>query len=271
MTLALVRAIFSSVDSSSAALRSPPSRAGAARPSSPGGLPGARAVLEGGHYWTVYEPLLEVRSLRVTGHEALARFERPDGGPINTASMFGLLHADPALLVEAELALKRHQLAHAPGGELFVNLDPDSWSSGVGGESEVLSLLSGAGRRLVVEVIENTDGADAVLGRDLVATLRARDLRVALDDVGATNGLLSFETLDTAEVLKFDRSLLRRLGSGGRRRAIVEAFVRMARDTGARTVLEGVETLADLALARDLGVDLVQGYLFKDQAIVARR
>jgi EAL domain-containing protein (putative c-di-GMP-specific phosphodiesterase class I) len=207
------------------------------------GLPGARAILEAGLYWTAYEPIVDVRSLRTVAHEALARFRRPDGTPVNTASMFALLHADARLLVDTEVALKRHQIEHAPEGELFVNLDPDSWSiDGTGGDSEILSLLAGAGKRLVVEVIENTDGADAVLGRDLVATLRANDLRVALDDVGATNGLLSFETLDTAEVLKFDRSLLLRLGSRGRRRAIVEAFVRMARDTGARTVLEGVES-----------------------------
>jgi EAL domain-containing protein (putative c-di-GMP-specific phosphodiesterase class I) len=236
-----------------------------------GGLPGARAILEKGLYWTAYEPVLDARTLRPAAHEALARFRRPDGAPIAPASMFALLHADPALLLETELALKRHQLEHAPPGELFVNLDPDSWAPGErGAESPVLDLLASAGSRLVVEVIENTDAADAMMGRELVATLRARGLRVALDDVGATNGLLSFETLDAADVLKFDRSLLRRLGSRGRRRAIVEAFVRMSRTTGARTVLEGVETVADLALARDLGVDLVQGYLFRDRALEAR-
>jgi EAL domain-containing protein (putative c-di-GMP-specific phosphodiesterase class I) len=240
---------------------------------SPAGLPGVRAILDAGLYWSVYEPLVEVSSMETVAHEALARFRRPDGAPMNTASMFALMHADPALLVTTELTLKRHQLEHAPAGELFVNLDPDSWSvDGRAEESEVLRLLAAQTKgRVVVEVIENTDGGDAILGRDLVATLKAHGLPVALDDVGATNSLLSFETLDEAEVLKFDRSLLRRLGTRGRRRAIVEAFVRMARECGVRTVLEGVETLADLSLARDLGVDLAQGFLFRDRAIVAAR
>lgn len=252
--------------------RSAPSPAGRSPDGdAPAGLPGARAILDEGLYWTAYEPVIEVRTLKAVAHEALARFRRPDGTPFPTGSMFALLHADPALLLETELALKRHQLGHAPAGELFVNLDPDSWSpAGRGAESPVLDLLASAGPHLVVEVIENTDAADAVAGRELVATLRARGLRVALDDVGATNGLLSFETLDAADVLKFDRSLLQRLGSRGRRRAIVEAFVRMARSTGARTVLEGIETVADLALARDLGVDLVQGYLFRDRTLEPR-
>jgi EAL domain-containing protein (putative c-di-GMP-specific phosphodiesterase class I) len=267
MTSRLVRAILGPVEPR---VRTRPRYQALVPAARADGLPGARAILDAGLYWSVYEPLVDAHSLRTVAHEALARFRRPDGTPVNTASMFALLHAEPGLLVSAELALKRHQIAHAPPGELFLNLDPDSWSTdGGAGGSEVLGLIASAGQRVVVEVIENTDGPDAILGRDLVATLRARDLRVALDDVGATNALLSFETLDAAEVLKFDRSLLRRLGSGGRRRAIVEAFVRMARGTGARTVLEGVETLADLTLARELGVDLVQGFLFKDRAIVA--
>jgi EAL domain-containing protein (putative c-di-GMP-specific phosphodiesterase class I) len=160
---------------------------------------------------------------------------------------------------------------HAPRAPLFVNLDPDSWwRSGDPNRNPFLALFSSAHTRVVVEVTENMAAADAVRAQEMIRALRGRRVAVALDDVGATNGLLSFETLDAADVLKFDRSLLRRLGSRGRRRAIVEAFVRMARATGARTVLEGVETLADLALARDLGVDLVQGYLFRDRTLQAR-
>jgi EAL domain-containing protein (putative c-di-GMP-specific phosphodiesterase class I) len=247
-----------------------PWRPGGTRRAAGARLPDARAILDAGLYWTEYEPFVEVRSLRTVAFEALARFQRPDGIPLNTGSMFALLHADPSLLVRAELALKRHQIDHAPGGELFVNLDPDSWSqAGERDGGALIELLASGPDRLVVEVIENMDAADAIVGRDLVATLKARGVPVALDDVGATNGLLSFEALDEAEVLKFDRSLLRRLGRG-RRRAIVEALVKMARATGARTVLEGVETQADLALAVELGVDLVQGHLFRDRVIIAR-
>ena len=236
----------------------------------PVGLPGAREIVDAGLYWTEYEAFVEVRSMRTVAFEALARFQRPDGTPLGTGSMFALLHADLALLARAELALKRHQVEHAPRYELFVNLDPDSWSNaGTDDAAALLSLLGAGPNPLVVEVIEHIDAADAVIGRELVATLKSRGVPVALDDVGAMNGLLSFEALEEAEVLKFDRSLLRRLGRG-RRRAIVEAFVRMARATGARTVLEGVETPADLALAVELGVDLVQGHLFRDRAIVAR-
>ncbi|HYG69987.1 MAG TPA: EAL domain-containing protein, partial [Anaeromyxobacteraceae bacterium] len=112
--------------------------------------------------------------------------------------------------------------------------------------------------------------ADAPRAQAMIQGLRARRLDVALDDVGAANGLLTFDAIAEAEVLKCDRTLLPRLRHP-RIRALLAALVRMARDTGARTVLEGVETTAEFVTARDLGVDLVQGYLFRDRSRIARR
>ena len=83
--------------------------------------------------------------------------------------------------------------------------------------------------------------------------------------MGAANGLLSFDAIVDAEVLKFDRTLIPRMRHP-RCRALVQALTRMARETGAHTVLEGVETTAEFVLARDLGFDLVQGFLFRDRA-----
>jgi EAL domain-containing protein (putative c-di-GMP-specific phosphodiesterase class I) len=235
-------------------------------------LSGARLILERGLYWSHYEPFVSLHTGKVVAYEALARFAQPDGTLVSPATMFALLHGAPALLLEAELALKRHQLEHAPEwSEIFLNLDPDSWAAGgEGTDNPLLDLAASAAQPVVVEVIENLDAGDATVGRGFVAALRARGLRIALDDVGAANSLLSFEALDEAEVLKFDRTLLRRLGKP-RRRAMIQALARLARETGGRTVLEGVETAADLALARDLGVDLVQGWYFKDLSITSGR
>jgi EAL domain-containing protein (putative c-di-GMP-specific phosphodiesterase class I) len=228
------------------------------------GLTGARLIVRSGLFFSEYEPVISLHTGRVVAYEALARFLRPDGSPLSPATMFAMLHASPPLLLETELALKRHQIEHAPrDAELFLNVDPDSWAAGTGTpQNPLIELLASAPGRVVVEVIENMDAADAALGRELIAVLRARGLRIALDDVGAQNTLLSFEALDDAEVLKFDRIILRRLGYP-RRHAMVRAMAQAARETGARSVLEGVENEADLKLARALGVDLVQGWFFK--------
>jgi EAL domain-containing protein (putative c-di-GMP-specific phosphodiesterase class I) len=230
-----------------------------------------RSMLDAGRFWTEYQPLIHARSGRTVAFEALGRFQASDGRLVSPAAVFSLLHADPGLMLRAELTLKLHQVEHAPRAPLFVNLDPDTWwRAGDGNRNPFLALFSSAGTRVVVEVTENMATADAVRAQEMIRSLRGRRVAVALDDVGATNGLLSFDAIAEAEVLKFDRTLIPRLRNP-RCRALVMAFTRMARETGARTVLEGVETTAEFVIARDLGVDLVQGFLFRDRARIAAR
>ncbi|MGC3997769.1 MAG: EAL domain-containing protein [Anaeromyxobacter sp.] len=230
-----------------------------------------RAMVDEGRFWTEYQPLVHTRSARTAAFEALARFRRRDGRPVAPARVFSILHSDPGLFLRTELTLKLHQVEHAPRVPLFVNLDPDCWvRAGDRHRNPFLGLFSSATVRVVVEVTEALAAADAVRAQRMIGALRERKLAVALDDVGAANGLLSFDAIAEAEVLKFNRSLIVRL-KHPRVRALVSALVRMAHGTGARTVLEGVETTGEFVLARELGFDLVQGYLFRDRARVAQR
>ncbi len=231
----------------------------------------ARAILDAGRFWAEYQPLVNVRSCRTAAYEALARFRRRDGRLVGPATIFSLLHADPGLLLRAELTLKLHQVEHAPRAPLFVNLDPDSWwRAGDRNLNPFLALFASARVRVVVEITENMAAADAARAHEMIAVLRGRRVAVALDDIGAAHGLLSFDAIAEAEVLKFDRTLLPKLRHP-RVLALVRAFCRMARETGTKTVLEGVETTSEFVLARDLGMDLVQGFLFRDRARISGR
>ena len=231
----------------------------------------ARATLDQGRFWTEYQAIVHARTGKTVAFEALARFRRGDGHLIAPAPMFAVMHADPALLLRAELTLKLHQVEHAPNAPLFVNLDPDTWArAGDRVRNPFLALFSSARRRVIVEVTEAMATADVVRSQSMIAALRARRLPIALDDVGAANGILSFDAISEAEILKFDRTLIPRLRHP-RARALVLALTRMARETGAHTVMEGVETTAEFVLARDLGFELVQGFLFRDRARIAKR
>ncbi len=230
-----------------------------------------RRLLDEGRFWTEYQPLVHARTGKTSAFEALARFSHRDGRPVAPARVFSLLHADPGLLVRAELTLKLQQVEHAPRAPLFVNLDPDSWTrAGDRNRNPFMALFASAGVRIVVEVTEALATADVVRSQQMISALRSRRISFALDDIGTANGLISFEAIADAEVLKFDRTLIPRLRHP-RCRALVSALIHMAQETGARTVLEGVETTGDFVVARDLGIDMVQGYLFRDRARVAGR
>jgi EAL domain-containing protein (putative c-di-GMP-specific phosphodiesterase class I) len=212
-----------------------------------------------------FQPVVDLLSGETVGHEALARFSDARGCPVPPHAVFALLHREPSLLLRVELETKRLALERAPAGPVYVNVDPDSFDAGgAPGENALLEALSASTRPVVVEAIETMSVCDAHRAGAMVRAVRARGLAVALDDVGAPEGLLSLDLLPEVDVLKLDRSWLAR-AQRPRDRAVLDAICSLARRLGTRTVLEGVETTAHLTLARDLRVGAVQGFLFRDR------
>jgi EAL domain-containing protein (putative c-di-GMP-specific phosphodiesterase class I) len=223
------------------------------------------ALVLGRRFAVEYQPIVDLSSGDTVGHEALSRFFDAQGRPVSPGAVFARLHDEPSLLLYVEAETKRFQIENAPEGPLHLNIDPDSFHAGRNGSANaLLDVLQQRHQPVVVEVIETMCVADARYGRELVDALRQRSMPVALDDVGAPNALLSLETLKDADVLKLDASWLKRVGDP-RERIILESLLTLARRLGARTILEGVETSAQLELAAALGVDAVQGYLFRGQ------
>jgi len=115
--------------------------------------------------------------------------------------------------------------------------------------------------RLMLEITESTAITDLELARAHVLRLSGMGLLIALDDFGT--GLATFDYLKRlpADVLKIDGAFIRNLVADGVDREIVQAIVRIAKTTGARTVAEWIETPAQRTAAVELGVDLLQGRL----------
>lgn len=226
----------------------------------------AEAAVDGSHFGVEYQPIVELATRVPCAYEGLARFHAPDGARLQTEKVFAWLHNDPVRLTEVERELKHLQVSRAPSAPLFLNLDPDSHALARDNGSPLLDALSGHGARVIVEVVESMALSDAGRIRRMVDDVKCAGFDVALDDLGAANALVSLESLVAVDVLKFDRSVVRSVANV-RYRALVESLVAVARRIGIRTVLEGIEVPEDLALADALGVDLVQGYLFRDDFI----
>lgn len=217
-----------------------------------------------------YQPMVDTRSGETMGYEALARFYQANGEAAAPNVVFEMLHENPLLLFHAELETKKLHILHAPETELlFLNLDPDSFAVG---QSPGFNLFTDLfrrhqrpGREFVIEVIENLSIRDVTLARAMIDDFKSADIKVAMDDLGVSNGLVSFASFCDSSFIKFDRSWLRYHDS--RKLAVLKWFHGMARAAGARTVLEGVETLGDLALAHDIGFDCVQGFYFRDRFV----
>lgn len=216
-----------------------------------------------------YQPLVCTKTGETQCHEALARFIDSTGRFLPPDLVFEALHDNPLLLLHAELEMKSLQMAEAPQhGLLFVNLDPDSYAVGIGedGKNVFLPVLIPQRSRLVVEVIENLHLQDILRAESMMEALGQEKIRMAIDDLSSSRGLVSYSALSQASFLKFDRSWL----SGnlnGKQRTILTWAIAQAIDLGLTTVLEGIETQSQLDMAKDMGFDLAQGFLFKERFI----
>lgn len=115
--------------------------------------------------------------------------------------------------------------------------------------------------RLIFEFTENEEMADTDHVRTIVDTYRAMGFATALDDFGAGHAGLGLLANFQTDYLKLDMDLIRGIDASIPRRLIVEGMVRIATSLGVTVIAEGVETAAEYAVLRALGIRYLQGYL----------
>ncbi|QIZ77786.1 EAL domain-containing protein [Ferrimonas lipolytica] len=211
-----------------------------------------------------YQPLICTHTLTAHGYEALARFHLPCGSPVAPNVVFDQFHQSPKTLARVEYLAKQLQLINAPqSGRLFINLDPHAVNQH--NEEAMLTLLAQQ-PNLTAELIENTSISDAKLSAALLKKLQQQGNEVALDDIGAPHSMLSLQLLSEVDCFKFDMTWLDRSDCDSQHQLLI-TLIDYAKKMGKTTVMEGVELQSQLHYARDLGIDLVQGYLFKSQFV----
>ena len=112
-----------------------------------------------------------------------------------------------------------------------------------------------------MELTESALIQDPVLAAERLSELKARGLRIALDDFGVGFSGLSHLLEFPIDVLKIDRSFVSRMLSDATASALVEGLIALARRLGLRVVAEGVEDQDCLARLRALGCEEAQGYI----------
>jgi EAL domain-containing protein (putative c-di-GMP-specific phosphodiesterase class I)/FixJ family two-component response regulator/HPt (histidine-containing phosphotransfer) domain-containing protein len=216
-----------------------------------------------------FQPKVDTLSLQPTGLEALARWRRADGSFVPPdqfillAEREGLIGELSHVLVARALreAARVHQAGFAL--KLAVNLS-GLWLDDLNLPDIILTMAREAGiqpRDLVLEVTETGVMEDLTTALDVLTRLRLKGFGLSIDDFGI--GYSSFEQLGRIPFteMKLDRSFVNKGQQDPAARAILESSMGMAQKLGLVTVAEGVETVGELALVRELGCDNVQGYL----------
>ena len=222
----------------------------------------------------VFQPLVSLDTGETIGYEALAR--GPVGTPLECpeallgyAARLGRLgeldwECRAAAVRGALEAGLPHQLA------LFVNIEPAAAATPCPPEFERLFCTARRRLQIVAEVTERDIAEQPEALVAAVRTLRAADIRVAIDDVGAEPDSQAMMPLLRPDVIKLDKVIVGD-PTGDLARQVVAAARAQADETGAVILAEGIETEDDLAAARSLGADLGQGYLFGRPAALPRQ
>jgi EAL domain-containing protein (putative c-di-GMP-specific phosphodiesterase class I) len=229
-------------------------------PSAPGEL-AMRArierILEYHDFSLVFQPILELDGGGLFCTEALVRFgeesaDRPDV-LIAQAHRVGLGVQLEVAIIKTAVA----QLDRLPGwGLLAVNAAPSALASD--GVAEALARSDP--ERLIVELTEHVRVDDYPQLTGAVRTLRQSGVRLAVHDAGAGFASLMHILKLAPDFIKLDRVLVSGIDSDPVRGSLVESLLRFADETGARIIAECIETPAELAALRDMGVRFGQGY-----------
>ena len=203
----------------------------------------------------VFQPIIELSTRRTVGFEALTRF---DDGSRPDETFAAALDCGLGIELETvtlEAALEGARLLPA-GAWLSLNVSPP-----LAADAAMLArALASRTRPVVLEITENEAIADYAPLREAVLRL-GPDVRLAVDDAGA--GVANFNHLAELrpDFLKIDQGLVRGVDGDVGRQAVVAGLVHFAASAGCQVIAEGIETDAELATVRSLGVTLGQGYL----------
>ncbi len=224
-----------------------------------------------------YQPLLAVAQQQMTGVEALVRWEHPTSGELlpamflEVAEETGLIIGIGEQVIQSACAQARQWLAEGwEGASVSINLSARQFE-----HPGLLSLLDHAVLRhsvppsvLQFEITEGTALRDLERTMHVLGELRARGVRVAIDDFGIGYSSLAYLKQLPVSALKIDKAFLAGV-PGGRDAAIVAAVIAMGHALGLTVVAEGVERQEQMAFLREHDCDVCQGYLFSKPTTAA--
>jgi diguanylate cyclase (GGDEF)-like protein len=214
-----------------------------------------------------YQPLIDVRTRRATGCEALLRWRHPVKGLV-PPDRFIPLAEETGMIIPIGAWVLRQACASAAGWpdemKVAVNLSAVQFKSSdlVSAVVDALRLSGLPANRLELEITETVMLRDTDATLAILHQLRDLGIHIAMDDFGTGYSSLSYLRRFPFDRIKIDQSFVRELGKQDDCIAIVRAVTTLGRDLGIAITAEGVETPRQRDTLERAGCTELQGYLF---------
>ena len=209
-----------------------------------------------------FQPICDLQNRRVFAHEALVRGPQgePAGSLLQQVDADNLYAFDQACRVKAVEWGARLNLP----GLLSINFMPNAVYQA---ETCIRATLEAAARfgfpleRIIFEVTEQEQVLDIEHLLQILYAYRKQGFKTAIDDFGSGYAGLNLLADFQPDLLKLDMELIRGIDQDSVRQVLVDGTLQMCRRLGVDVIAEGVETREELAVLKDMGIQLFQGYL----------
>jgi diguanylate cyclase (GGDEF)-like protein len=232
------------------------------------GLPGA---IGRGELHLAYQPIVDARTGRLLGVEALLRWMHPSRGPVSPmvfipfAEQSGQIVELGQWVLEQACEDRKQWQQHAPAEvAMSVNVSVHQFMSGGFAETvaAVLASTSTDPALLTLEVTESVFVRDEDRALVVLGELKETGVNLALDDFGTGYSSLGYLTSLPIDEIKIDRTFIAKLGAKPGSEKVVTAIVGLAHSLGMTVVSEGIETAEQRQTVTELGSDSCQGFYF---------
>jgi EAL domain-containing protein (putative c-di-GMP-specific phosphodiesterase class I) len=212
-------------------------------------------ALAAGQLYIAYQPLVDLHRRTTFGFEALVRSESPE---FPTALAVIERAVEERYMGQLGRALRRMAVERCSKYALFLNLHPDEFDEAwLVRPDDATAWHDG---QIFLEITESVPLTHYRYCHSVLREMRAKGLKVAVDDLGAGYSNLKYIADLAPDVVKLDRSLVAGLAIGNRLHTLAKALVGLCTQLGARVVAEGIETKEEMAAVLDTGAHLGQGY-----------
>lgn len=227
-----------------------------------------KSLLHEGAVYIEYHPIIDAATEEIYGYEALARGVEDE---LRSPEVLFEVAEEANLIWELSRLLRRRSVEGIRGHlkadhYLFLNVDPHDFDDPEFRNIEPEELGVEDAKQVVLEITERVAITDYPLFQEHLAAFRERGFRFAVDDAGSGYaGLGSIANL-APDYIKLDISLISQIDSNFLKQNLVETMVNFAETHGTKVIAEGVERREEFETVRELGVHLVQGFLFQKPA-----
>lgn len=222
--------------------------------------------LENGEMAVHYQPKLDFRSGRVTGAEALVRWNSPARGMIRPDLFIGMAEETGQIRPLTDWVVKQVitdlETLGEDGQDLSISVNVSGRLMGDLDFAETTrKLVSASGARICVEITETAVIENPEMALEIIANFKSAGIAISIDDYGSGLSSLSYLKQINADELKIDKSLVLPLTEGKRDALLVKSTIDLAHSIGMKVTAEGIETGEVFALLAGMGCDTGQGYL----------